>query len=82
MGSYRASRQQLGTKGQNYDSEFSWGPGLVPPGYENAPHSEGGMYRPKCPPVDLPSPNSLRPRQVRRKRTDPPASSAGTQIRA
>jgi hypothetical protein len=34
-------------------SEFSWGPGLVPPGKENAPPSRGGMYRGQCPPVEL-----------------------------
>ena len=33
------------------DTEFSWGPGLVPPGKEHAPPSEGGMYRPKAPKV-------------------------------
>jgi hypothetical protein len=34
-------------------SEFSWGPGLVPHGYEYAPPSQGGMYRGTCPPVEL-----------------------------
>jgi hypothetical protein len=34
-------------------SEFSWGPGLVPPGKENAPPNRGGMYRGKCQPVEL-----------------------------
>jgi hypothetical protein len=33
-------------------TEFSWGPGLVPPGYEYAPPSMGGMYRGKCPPAE------------------------------
>ncbi|OBK60284.1 hypothetical protein A5656_12895 [Mycobacterium gordonae] len=34
-------------------SEFSWGPGLVPKGFESAPVSEGGMYSgltPDCSP--------------------------------
>ena len=26
-------------------SEYSWGPGLVPPGLRGVPPSEGGMYR-------------------------------------
>ena len=26
-------------------SEFSWGPGLNPPGKESAPPKEGGLYR-------------------------------------
>lgn len=33
-------------------SEFSWGPGLVPRGYENYPPSMGGQYRGICPPVE------------------------------
>lgn len=31
------------------ESEFSWGPGLVPPGKELAPPSAGGRYRALCP---------------------------------
>ena len=38
-------------------SEFSWGPGLTPPGKENAPPSDGGMYRGKCPPVEFTRPS-------------------------
>ena len=34
-------------------SEFSWGAGLVPPGKETAPPSQGGMYRGTCPPMEL-----------------------------
>ncbi len=45
-------------------SEFSWGSGLVPPGKENAPPSHGGIYRGKCPPVELRG-ASLTPRQKR-----------------
>jgi len=31
-------------------SEFSWGKGLVPRRFEDAPPSEGGMYKGKAPP--------------------------------
>lgn len=31
--------------------EFDWGPGLTPPGLEDAPPSEGGRYRGKTPPM-------------------------------
>jgi len=34
-------------------SEFSWGPGLTPPGLEDAPPSLGGRYRGTAPPVDM-----------------------------
>ena len=34
------------------DSEFGFGPGLVPPCYNGRPPSQGGIYMPKCPPVD------------------------------
>ena len=34
------------------DSEISHGPGLVAPCYNGKPPSEGGIYMPKCPPVD------------------------------
>jgi hypothetical protein len=30
-------------------SEFSWGPGLDVPGYEDAPPSEGGRYKGQSP---------------------------------
>ena len=33
-------------------TDFSWGPGLVPRGYENYPPSMGGQYRGTCPPVE------------------------------
>lgn len=32
-------------------SEMSWGPGLVPEGLEHAPPSLGGRYRGKTPPM-------------------------------
>ncbi len=35
------------------ESEFSWGPGLAPPGFENAPPADGGRYRGMAPPVDM-----------------------------
>jgi hypothetical protein len=45
--------------------ELDWGPGLVPGHNNGKPPSEGGMYLPKCPPVELYG-NSLTPRQQRR----------------
>ncbi|WP_280499241.1 hypothetical protein [Nocardia cyriacigeorgica] len=35
-------------------SEFSWGAGLVPPGREGAPPSQGGWYSGKSPEIDEP----------------------------
>ena len=67
----------------NGTSEFSWGPGLVPPGKETEPPSEGGIYRGVCPPVEL-SPSrdlSVRARQVRRKPGDPPRGYPGDRVR-
>jgi hypothetical protein len=60
-------------------SEFSWGPGLVPPGKETAPPSEGGMYRGVCPSVELAYSDdlSVRVTQARRKRDDPPQGYPG-----
>jgi hypothetical protein len=67
----------------NGPSEFSWGPGLVPPGKENAPPSDGGVYRGTCPPVELtPSPHlSVRARQSLPKRDDPPRGYPGERAR-
>lgn len=31
-------------------SEFSWGPGITPPGLENAPPRDGGRYHGTTPP--------------------------------
>jgi hypothetical protein len=64
-------------------SEFSWGPGLVPPGKETAPPSEGGMYRGVCPPVELtPSTDlSVRARETRWKRGDPPRGYPGERVK-
>jgi hypothetical protein len=63
-------------------SEMSWGPGLVPPGKENAPPSRGGVYRGKCPPVELArSPDlSVRATQGSPKRGDPPRGYPGDRI--
>lgn len=32
--------------------EYSWGPGLAPQGFEDAPPSQGGRYRGKSPATD------------------------------
>jgi hypothetical protein len=53
-------------------TEFSWGPGLVPPGKECAPPSEGGMYIGR-------SPDMTEPRRKPR-RSDPPRGYAGDVI--
>jgi hypothetical protein len=45
-----ASHEQTGP------SEFSWGSGLVPPGKEHAPPSEGGKYRGTTPRRNRPRP--------------------------
>jgi hypothetical protein len=63
-------------------SEFSWGPGLVPREYKYAPPSMGGMYRGKCPPVELTrSPDlSVRATQARRRPGDPPQGYPGERV--
>jgi len=63
-------------------SELSWGPGLVPPGKETAPPSQGGMYRGKCPPVE-PTPSadlSVQARETRWKRGDLPRGYPGERV--
>jgi hypothetical protein len=45
---YGASEHSGGASGTG-DTEFSWGPGLVAPGKEYAPPSEGGFYRGRAP---------------------------------
>jgi len=35
------------------ESEYGWGTGLTPPGYEDAPPSEGGRYSALTPPVPI-----------------------------
>jgi hypothetical protein len=63
-------------------SEFSWGPGPVAPGRESAPPSEGGVYRAKCPPLELiPSDDlSVRARETRWNRGDPPRGRPGERV--
>lgn len=55
------------------DSEFSWGPGLVPRRYNGLSPSENGIYMPRCPRVDPPVSGIGPPRQVRR----PPGEARG-----
>lgn len=64
------------------DSEFGFGPGLVPPGRETAPPRDGGIYRGVCPPVELtPSDDlSVRVRGRRRRRGEPPRGYPGERI--
>lgn len=58
---------------ENTDAtEFSWGPGLVPPGCERKPPSEGGMYRGR-------SPDMTEPRR-RYRRGDPPPGYPGNLV--
>lgn len=63
-------------------SEFGFGAGPVPPGKEAAPPSEGGVYRAICPPVEItPSADlSVRARQTRSRRGDPPRGYPGERI--
>lgn len=63
-------------------SEFGFGPGLVPPSRETASPSEGGVYRGMCPPVELTHSTdlSVRPRQAKPKRGDPPRGYPGDRI--
>lgn len=64
------------------ESEFGHGPGPVAPGLEFAPPSKGGVYRAKCPPVE-PTPSedlSVRVRQTRWRRGDPPRGYAGERV--
>ena len=55
------ARDKVGT---DQTTEFGYGPGLVAPHLNGAPPSEGGIYMPKCPRVELRG-NSLTPRQKR-----------------
>ena len=52
------------------------------PGNEDAPIREGGVYRGKCPPVELtPSADlSVRARETRWRRGDPPRGYAGERV--
>lgn len=46
---YAAPSPDFGQREDKGSSEFGWGPGLTPPGLENAPPSRGGRYRGKSP---------------------------------
>ncbi|WP_041324914.1 hypothetical protein [Mycobacterium marinum] len=63
-------------------SEFGLGPGLVRPGKESAPIREGGVYRGKCPPVELtPSDDlSVKACETRWRRGDPPRGYPGERV--
>lgn len=63
-------------------SEFGLGPGLAQPGLESARIPDGGVYRGKCPPVELtPSEDlSVRVRETRLRRGDPPRGYAGERV--
>ena len=54
-------------------AELSWGPGLVPPGYEHAPPRHGGMYIGR-------SPDMTEPRRKHHCGENPPCGYAGDQI--
>jgi len=57
-------------KDYRHHSEFSWGPGLAPPGYEYAPPSMGGMYRGTSQPVERTYSPDLSVRTVPVRRPD------------
>jgi hypothetical protein len=74
--------QQAGTRPDRLQPDLAE-PRPVPPGKENAPPSDGGVYRGTCPPVELtPSPDlSVRARQSLPKRDDPPRGYPGERAR-
>ncbi|ULN33555.1 hypothetical protein [Mycolicibacterium smegmatis] len=55
------------------DSEFSWGPGPVPPGAERKPPSEGGQYVGR-------SPDMVNPPKGKYRRSGAPFGYAGEQV--
>lgn len=63
-------------------SEFGFGRGPVAPGMEDAPLSLGGVYRAKCPPMELtPSDDlSVRARKTRWRPGDPPRGYPGDRV--
>lgn len=63
-------------------SEFGFGAGPVPHGKETAPANEGGVYRAKCPPVELTRSDdlSVRARETQWRRGDPPRGYPGERI--
>ena len=77
---YRLSRDP--EKDYRDASEFGFDAGPVPRDKENAPPSEGGVYRAKCPPLEItPSADlSVRARETRWKRGDPPRGYPGVRV--
>lgn len=63
-------------------SEFGFGAGLVLPGKEGAPMREGGVYRAKCPPVELARSDdlSVQVRETRWSPSDPPRGYPGERV--
>lgn len=63
-------------------SEFGVGPGLVRPGKETAPIREGGVYRAKCPPVELTRSDDLtvQVRETSWSPGDPPRGYSGERV--
>lgn len=63
-------------------SEFGLGPGPVAPGKETAPIGQGGVYRAKCPPVELTRSDdlSVQVRQTRWSPGDPPPGYPGERV--
>ena len=59
-------------------SEFSWGPGPVPPGREFAPPSEGGAYVGRSP--DMTDPPLKGGKSRRYRRSGAPHDNPGDQI--
>ncbi len=77
---YRNSRDP--NKDYRDASEFGFGPGFTPPGKENASPSQSGVYRAKCPPVEVAPSDDLhvRVRETRWRRGDPPRGYAGERV--
>jgi hypothetical protein len=69
-------------KDYRYVSEFGFDAGPVPRGKETAPPSQGGVYRPKCPPVELTRSDdlSVRARETRWRYGDPPRGYPGERV--
>ena len=57
------------------DTEFSWGPGMVPPGYEHAPPRNGGMHIGRAPSMTEPRCNR------RYRKGDPPRGYPGDLVK-
>lgn len=63
-------------------SEFGMGPGLLLPGKERAPIRKGGVYRGKCPPIELTRSDdlSVQVRETRWRPGDPPRGYPGERV--